>query len=204
MTVAPRFNREQIEHAIHGGESARSDLLERYRDDLRRMIRTRLDRRLASRVDASDVVQETLTVAADRLDEYARGCPLSFFGWLRQIAAERVIDTHRRHLGAQSRSVVRESRLPDLCDDSVMELDRKLVADDTSPSNHMLREERRQRVTAALAELSERDREVLVMRHLEHLRSSEISEALGISEGAVESRLLRALMRLRGLLEADY
>jgi RNA polymerase sigma-70 factor (ECF subfamily) len=55
----------------------------------------------------------------------------------------------------------------------------------------------------ALAELSARDREVLVMRHLERLRSSEIAEALGITEGAVESRLLRALMRFRGLLEAD-
>jgi RNA polymerase sigma-70 factor (ECF subfamily) len=203
MTAASRLDREAIEQAIKGDAAARSDLLEQYRDGLRKMVKTRLDRRIAPRVDASDVVQETMTVAANRLDEYAQGCPLSFFGWLRQIAAERVIDTHRRHLGAQSRSVFRETRLAEVCDDSAMELDQKLVADDTSPSNHLLREERRERVMGALAELSARDREVLVMRHLERLRSSEIAEALGITEGAVESRLLRALMRFRGLLEAD-
>ena len=63
-----------------------------------------------------------------------------------------------------------------------------------------MREELRDRVRAALARLSERDREVVVMRHLEQLSTAEVAAVLGISEGAVKVRLLRALERLRSRL----
>lgn len=191
-----------IRRAGDGDEAARRELLERYRDNLRRMVAARLDRRLASRVDPSDVVQETLADAARRMDDYLRDRPLPFFGWLRQLAGERVIDAHRRHVVSQRRSITRESRSPELSDESAATLGRTLLANDTSPSNRLLRQERLDEVMAALEALSPRDREVLVMRHLEQLGTAEIAEALGITEGAVESRLLRALIRLRGRLEA--
>jgi RNA polymerase sigma-70 factor (ECF subfamily) len=192
-----------MDRAGQGDDTARRELLERYRDYLRRMVATRLDRRLAPRVDPSDVVQETLADAAVRLDDYLRDRPIPFFGWLRQIAGERVIDAHRRHVVSQRRSVNRETRPPDLSEESAGELGRRLMANDTSPSNRLIRKERHEQVMAALAALSPRDREVLVMRHLEQLGTAEIADALAISEGAVESRLVRALIRLRGRLEAD-
>lgn len=191
-----------IERAESGDDGARHELLELYRDYLRRMVAARLDRRLAPRVDPSDVVQEALADAARRMDEFLRDRPLPFSGWLRQIAVERLIDTHRRHVLSQRRSITRESRDLGLPDDSALALSRRLVADDTSPSNHLMRQERHARLMAALADLSPRDREVLVMRHLEQLGTAEIADALAISEGAVESRLLRALIRLRGRMEA--
>jgi len=191
-----------IERAERGDDGARQDLLELYRDYLRRMVAARLDRRLAPRVDPSDVVQEALADAARRMDEFLRDRPLSFSGWLRQIAVERLIDTHRRHVLSQRRSVTRESRDLGLPDDSALALSQRLVASDTSPSNHLLRQERHAKLMASLAALSPRDREVLVMRHLEQLSTAEIADALGITEGAVESRLLRALIRLRGRMEA--
>ena len=92
-----------------------------------------------------------------------------------------------------------ETPLPD---DSALALAGKLIANDTSPSNRLLRQEQHDQLMAALAALSPRDREVLVMRHLEQLTTAEIADALGITEGAVESRLLRALIRLRGRMEA--
>ena len=55
----------------------------------------------------------------------------------------------------------------------------------------------------ALATLSPQDREVLAMRYVERLSTAEMAEALGISEGAVKSRHLRAVIRMRGLLEGD-
>ena len=138
-----------------------------------------------------------------RLDDYLRDRPIPFFGWLRQIAGERVIDTHRRHVLSQRRSINREMRTPELSEESAGRLGRRLTSNDTSPSNRLIRKERHEQVMAALTELSPRDREVLVMRHLEQLATAEIADALGLSEGAVESRLLRALIRLRSRLETE-
>ena len=203
MTETTQVTQDLIDRIGRGDEDARHELLERYRDYLRRMVAARLDRRLAPRVDPSDVVQEALADASRRMDEYLRDRPIPFFAWLRQLAGERVIDTHRRHVHSQKRSVTRESRPGDLPDESSVALARKLVSNDTSPSNRLMREERREQMMAAMSALSPRDREVLVMRHLEQLGTGEIAEALGISVGAVEARLLRALIRLRGRLEAS-
>jgi len=188
---------ELVDRARRGDEVARQHLLEHYRGYLKRMVAVRLDRRLAARVDPSDVVQETLVEAARRLDDYLREPPLPFYAWLRQLAGERVIDTHRRHVTAQRRSVTLEQREPDLPDASADQLVRRLFTADTSPSNQLMREERHEKLKAALASLPHRDREVLVMRHLEQLSTTEIAAMLEIGEPAVKSRLLRALIRMR-------
>ncbi len=73
------------------------------------MIALRLDDRLAARVDASDIVQETLVDAARKIADYARDRPLPFYPWLHRLAAERVAATHRRHRRSKARSIAREA-----------------------------------------------------------------------------------------------
>jgi RNA polymerase sigma-70 factor (ECF subfamily) len=181
-----------------GDASARGRLLERHRGRLRGMVALRLDPRLAARVDPSDLVQETLAVAHRRLDDYIRDRPLPFYPWLRQIAADRLADLHRRHVVSRKRTVAREE--PGglrLADGSELELARRLASSVSAPSARLRREDRLRRLRAALAALSERDREVLVLRHLEQMPPREIAAVLGITEGAVYTRHLRALERLR-------
>ena len=173
----------------------------RHQGRLRQMVAYRLDRRLAARLDPSDVVQEALADAARKLPEYLRGRPIPFYPWLRRLTWERLVKIHRRHIRAGVRSVTREDPgPPDLPDESVLELARRLVAPGNSPSHHLVQEELRGRVRAALARLAATDREVLVMRYLEQLSNADIGAALGISEGAVKMRHLRALERIRALL----
>ena len=187
-----------LERASRGDEEARRELLELHRDDLRRMIGGRLDRRIASRVDASDVVQEALFEASRHLDQYLEDRPLPFLAWLRQIAAQRLVDARRRHVWAVRRSVLREDRPAE----GPGPIGRAL-ADDTSPSDQLARKERIDQIRERLAMLSDSDREVLILRHTEQLRASQIARVLGISESAAKARLLRALLRLRGLMDAD-
>jgi RNA polymerase sigma-70 factor (ECF subfamily) len=78
-----------------------------------------------------------------------------------------------------------------------------LIGRESSPSRQLLREELRERVQNALAKLKPRDREVLVLRHLEQLSTPETAEVLAISEAAVKKRHLRALERVRALWESD-
>src|SRR5262249_37295001 len=190
-----------IEQAHRGDEAARAQLLGRHRDRLRRMVACHLDPRLSARIDPSDVVQEALAEADRELSDYLRRQPLPFYPWVRRIAWERLVKLHRRHLYARRRSVRNEQPgVMALPESSVVELARKLVASGTSPSGQLIRQELQERVRAALALLGERDREVLLMRYLEGLSTRETAASLGISEGAVKMRHVRALEALHRLL----
>jgi len=191
-----------LEQAGQGDVRARDQLLALHRDRLRRMVAVHLDRRMAARIDPSDVVQEALADACQQLPRYLRERPLPFYPWLRQLAWNRLVELYRKHVMAQRRSVNREER-PALPDESVLELADRLVGNVSSPSKQIIREEMRQRVRQALVALPERDREVLVMRHLEQLPMAEIAAILGSSEGAVKVRHLRALERLHAILAAQ-
>lgn len=192
---------ELMRRAQHGDRSAIDDLLGRHRRRLRQMVAVRIDPRLSARVDPSDVVQEALVEAARKLPDYTRERPLPFYPWLRQIAWNRLVDLHRRNVLAQARSVTREARCGmELSDQSVADLAGRLVASGTSPSQQLQRRELRDWLRTRLAQLSERDREVLVLRHLEELSVNEIAAVLSISVEAVKKRHVRALERLRELL----
>ena len=93
-----------LDRVAAGDREAVEQLLARYRERLKRMINLRMDRRLAPRVDGSDVVQETLAEASRRLSEYARLRPIPFYPWLRQIAWNKLVELHRWHF-REKRSV---------------------------------------------------------------------------------------------------
>ena len=191
-----------IEQATRGDGQARHDLLVRHQSRLRQMVVVRMDRQLAARVDPSDVVQDALAEAHRTMDDYLRRRPLPFYPWLRRLAWERLIQLHRQHVEAGKRSLLRERGMDlGLPDQSAMMLANRLIASGTSPSRHAIREETRDRVRAALDELTPRDREVLVLRFLEQLSTAETAAVLEIGEGAVRSRLMRAVVRFRNLLD---
>jgi RNA polymerase sigma-70 factor (ECF subfamily) len=168
------------------------------------MVALHIDRRMAARVDPSDVVQDALAEAALNLSDYIKTQPLPFYPWLRQFAWERLIQLHRFHLRAQRRSVGREKlRLFDVADESQTILIERLTGSENSPSGDLVRNELRQRVQLALETLEPRDREVLVLRYLEQLATPEIASILGIKEAAVKTRHRRALERLKRRLDVD-
>jgi RNA polymerase sigma-70 factor (ECF subfamily) len=105
--------------ARDGDAAARQQLLVRHWDRLCRMVAVRLDRRLAARVDPSDVAQEALLEASQKLSDYLRQRPLPFYPWLRRLAWEHLVKTHQRHLAARKHSAGREGPcLPGLSDES--------------------------------------------------------------------------------------
>jgi RNA polymerase sigma-70 factor (ECF subfamily) len=168
------------------------------------MVAVRMDRRLAARIDPSDVVQDALAEAQRTMDDYLRDRPLPWYPWLRRLAWERLIQLHRQHIGAGKRSLLQERGIDlVLPDQSAMMLVNRLIASETSPSRHAIREETRDRVRAALDGLTPRDREVLVLRFLEQLSTAETAAVLEIGEGAVKSRLMRAVVRFRDLLDGE-
>jgi RNA polymerase sigma-70 factor (ECF subfamily) len=203
MTSLGEPDTEQLLKRVAAGErAARELLLDRYRGRLSRMIALRLDHRLWARVDPSDVLQETLLEADQKLSGFARRPPLPFYPWLRRLAWERLVQVHRRHIRVQRRTVNREENLP-LPDNSALELAGRLAARGSSPSARQRHEELCGRLHWALAQLADGDREILVLRYLEDLSTKEIAVVLSVTEAAVKMRQLRALRRLRDLLGDD-
>jgi RNA polymerase sigma-70 factor (ECF subfamily) len=127
---------------------------------------------------------------------------MPFHLWLRQLAQDRMIDMHRRHRGAQRRSLDREQSLasPQFADQSGFDLMGQLADHELTPAAASIRKELEARFLLALEQLDEEDRDILLMRHFEQLGNSEVAEALGLSAAAAGMRHLRALRKLRAIL----
>lgn len=201
MTADHDNAEELLERAGRGDSDALNRLLERHRERLRQMVAVRLDQQLVSRIDASDVVQEALAEAANRLLDYLRRRPLPFYLWLREIARQRLSDLTRHHLYAQRRALHREAYSHDqLNDASAVHLADRLIWSGTSPSGRLRREEQKRLARTALSRLPPADRELIVLRHLEQLSISEIAAVLKVPEPTVRYRQRRVLEQLADLL----
>jgi RNA polymerase sigma factor (sigma-70 family) len=126
----------------------------------------------------------------NRIDDYLQQRSTSFRVWLRQETIEKLIDVRRQHL-AQKRSVKRDLRLSDA---SSLSIAQQLLA--ASPSRLLQRKELAAQVRDAIESLSESDREVIMLRHIEGLTNVEVAEVLNIDTAAVRQRHGRALRRL--------
>jgi RNA polymerase sigma-70 factor, ECF subfamily len=194
----------RLRRAAAGDQAAWNELVQLYRGRLHRMVALRLDRRLRGRVDPSDVLQEAYLDAWTRLPAYAQDPSMPLFLWLRFLAAQRLQEAHRRHLGAKARDAAREVSLDagPLPQASSVALAARLLGRDARASDAMIRAERRARLRQALEALRPVEREALALRHFEQLSNAEAARVLGITEGAATRRYLRALERLRDVLVA--
>jgi RNA polymerase sigma-70 factor (ECF subfamily) len=202
MNEANDEARELLRQAADGDQLALADLISPHRGRLKRMVKIRLNQRLQGRVDASDIVQDALLEASQRLREYVDRPGMPFFLWLRHLAGQKLIDVHRRHLGALKRDAGLEISLQHGAwpAASCASLAEQLLGRFTSPSQAAVKAELRLHVQEALASLDPLDREVLALRHFEQLSTAETAAALGISKSAASSRYVRALKRLKDVL----
>jgi RNA polymerase sigma-70 factor, ECF subfamily len=194
-----------LRRALAGDESALAALFDGNRERLRRMIRLRLDRRLSGRVDPSDVLQEAYLDVRKRIADYARDpAAMPFHLWLRLVAGQRLTDIHRHHLGAQMRDAGCEVSLHrgPFPQASSVSLAAQLLGKLTSASQAAIRVEHKLIVQEALNSMDPIDREVLALRHFEHLSNDETAQVLALSKSAASNRYIRALKRLKDILSS--
>jgi RNA polymerase sigma-70 factor (ECF subfamily) len=187
-----------LDRAARGERAAFEELFARHRPRLTRAVSLRLDRRLAARVDASDVVQEACLEAFRRLPDYLRQPDLPLDMWLLWLAREQVLMAHRKHLIADKRAVGRE--VAPLPADSSAAVVRSLTGAGPTPSGLAAAAETAEKLRQALGRLDDDERELILMRHFEQLSNGDVARVLGIHEPAASKRYVRALERLRGIL----
>lgn len=193
------FTERLLQQAQAGDERAFDDLFARHRAYLHQVVALRLNPRIRPRLDASDIVQEAQLEAYRRFEDYLQRRPMPFRLWLRKTTYERLLMLERYHRRSARRSIDREVGLPER---SAFALVQQLFAAGPSPSNRLEQSETARRVRDVLGQLSEVDREILLMRNLEALSNQEVASFLEIEPAAASQRYGRALLRLRKLLLA--
>jgi RNA polymerase sigma-70 factor (ECF subfamily) len=195
-----------LEAARRGDSEAVNQLLERHRAPIRRLVEMRLDRKVQQRVDVSDVVQDVLVEASGRLERYLNDPAMAFHLWMRQIAWDRIIDTYRRHRVSAKRSMDRERPMSvvNQGDQSTLDLAVQICDPGMTPATAATQREIAAKVESVIQQLNDQDREIILMRHYEHLSNFEIAEVLGLNPPAASMRYLRALRRLREMLDHDH
>ena len=187
--------------AAQGDCAAWGQLLTAHQERLARVVAFRMDPRLRGRVDAMDIVQEAFLEASAHRMDYFRAPSAPLFLWLRGVVSNKLLEVHRHHLGTRMRDAKRELPVDHRPSDDTREaLCAELTAHLTRPSAAAMRVEVRARLSEALKQMDETDREVLALRHFEQLSNAEAAQVLGIQERAAAKRYLRALERLRAIL----
>ena len=194
---------ELTQRASGGDMSAMAELFDLFRPRLWRLVNFRLDARLQGRVDPDDVLQEAWLAAVARAKHLDRESDGSRFIWFRMIVSQTLIDVHRRNLQSESRNAARETKALSGWDpgSTSFSLAEHLLGGLTSPSQALLRAEVSAQLDVALKSLSELDQEVLALRHFEELSNTETAEVLQLTEQAASVRYVRALARLKDILQ---
>ena len=202
MAASPDSLDDLLGRARAGDDAALAALFTHYHERLRRMIHLRLDRRLSGRVDASDILQDVYLEVRRRMAYGGADPNLPFFLWLRLVTGQKLTDFHRRHLGTRMRDAGMEITLHRgaMPAASSASLAAQLLGTMTSPTQAAVRVEHRLIVQEALSGLDPIDREILVLRHFEHLSNDEAALALGLKRSTASQRYVRALMRLKDVL----
>lgn len=204
-----RRDAEPSEHAdlverIHAGDlEALGELFAIYRPRLWRMVTFRLHPSLQGRIDADDVLQDAWLRSIDRIDHFFEDTGNSSFLWFRSIVIQTLLDLQRFHLGAKKRSTSRELSIGGgwAAGSTSSSLAFHLSDSARSPSSNASHAELTKQLDSVLLGMNEVDREILALRHFEALSNSEVAKLLNLSEQTASVRYVRALGRLKQILE---
>ncbi len=191
-----------IARFVAGDDDALADLFSFYHDRLKRIVRFRLDHRLARRISDSDVIQELYLSASQRMKHYRNKPEMPFFVWLRLLLNQQLADLHRQHLQAEMRDARKEISLehPSMTSHTSYAMAAHLVGRGTSPSQAFSRVEKIASLEQALNRMAPIDREVIALRHFEELTNHEVADVLKIDVQAASKRYIRAMKRMKEII----
>lgn len=178
-------------------------LFELYRNYLRLLVGVQLGRRLKSKVDESDVLQETFLDAHRQFPSFRGTSEAQLLAWLRQILAGNIAKVVRKYYGTQRRDPRLEQQLEDELEETSRGLAGGIAAAQSSPSQRVVRRELAVVLANALRDLPEDYRDVIMLAHLEGLPFPEVAMRMGRTVSSVKHLWARALARLRQIVGED-
>ena len=173
--------------------------IDRYRSYLHVLARAQLHPVVRQKLDASDIVQQTLLEAHRDREQFQGGTAAQLAGWLRRILAHNMHNA-LRDLRRDKRDVAKERPLDPAIDQSGLDVKAWLAADQATPSEILVGHERLLRLSDGLTSLSEAQSQAIVLRYWQSCSLDEIAERMGRTHASVAGLLHRGLKQLRELL----
>ena len=176
--------------------------LEPYRDYLKMLADMQLNPRLRVKEGASDIVQQTMLDAHCDFADFRGKTDAELRAWLKMILTRNLLTVARRY-GTHKRAATREISLQDRLEKSSVLLHQQLIADQTSPSMKLMKQERSEQLAEALLKLLDDERSAVVLKHFHSWSVAEIAQHLGRTQEGVAGLLRRGLKKLREHLHED-
>lgn len=183
-----------------GGEDALGELLEVYRGYLCSLAAPQVNGRLARRVDASDIVQDTMLAAHKDFGSFRGRSEAELMAWLKQILSHAVSHAVERHIRAKKRDLRREvplSAVARRADGSTAQMAEVFAARESNPSENMGQREMSSQLSAQLAKLKPDYRDIIVYRNLKGMSFDEIAEKMDRKAGALRMLWIRAIAKFK-------
>lgn len=175
------------------------DEFEPFRDYLLILAESQLHARLKSKVDAADVVQQTMLQAYQARDQFRGTTEAEKAAWLRTILSN-VLYGVAREFSRQRRDITREQSIQAV-EQSSLQLANLLTASTSSPSAALHRHERANQLAHALLALTTEQRQAIMLKYWQSATLAEIGEQLGKSTEAVAGLIFRGMQKLKGKIK---
>lgn len=189
-----------LARARAGDAAALDRLFAMCRNYVALIARTQVEGWLQAKVDASDLVQQTLLEAYQDFPRFHGQTEAEWLAWLRRVLAHNTADFVRRFSKTAKRRAKREVALVDPFDSQAPDGLANLAASGESPSQQLLRKERELQLADALAQLAPDHSEVIVLRNLQRLSFDEVAERMDRSRPAAQMLWMRAMRKLQEAL----
>lgn len=174
---------------------------EPFRSYLQVLAETQMHNRLKSKVDASDIVQQTLLQAYQAKKQFRGTTEAEKAGWLRTILSN-VLFGLARDFSRKRRDVSREQSIQAV-EQSSLQLANLLSADGSSPSAALHRQERANELAQAMLKLTGDQRQAIILKYWHGATLAEIGEELDKSSEAVAGLIFRGMQKLKGEFSTD-
>lgn len=174
--------------------------LPEFRDYLRVLAKTQIETRLQGKLDASDLVQQTLLEATRDMAQFRGQSRAELARWLRQILARNLANIVR-DFSRGKRDIAREQSLENALEESAIRFEAWLADSGLAPDGQAARNEMLLKLSNALFALTPPQREAVELRHLHGCSIQEIAQRMQRTPAAIAGLLHRGLSDLRTLLE---
>lgn len=195
---------ELLDRARAGDDAARDELFQKCRNYVAFLARAQMESWLQAKVDASDLIQQTMMEAHRALDQFRGQTEAEWLAWLRRILHNNAADFVRHYHGTLKRRAGREVPMRLASESGSRDFLYEPSDPGQSPSALVMQYENEILLADAIAKLSPDHQEVILLRNLQRLQFNDIAERMGRSRPAVQMLWKRAIEKLQEILASPH